>query len=84
MLDQFKQMKQLRELQKELKGQEFEGEHQGVFVTINGAFELKNVKLNSDLSTEDQEEAIKNAFQDAMNKAQSELKNKLGGGGLGF
>lgn len=82
MLDKFKQMKQLRELQESLKKKEFKGESNGVVVTINGAFELRDVKLNSDLETGAQEDAIKEAFSNAMQIAQKELRSVFGNMGM--
>ncbi|MDX1535719.1 MAG: YbaB/EbfC family nucleoid-associated protein [Candidatus Spechtbacterales bacterium] len=81
MLDKFKQMKELRDLQKSLESKEFSGESDGVTVVINGTFELKDIKLNSDLKTDQQEEAIKKAFSNAMQNAQNSLRNAMGGFG---
>lgn len=79
MLDKFKQIAQLKKLQAEAKSQRFEGESNGVKIIVNGAFSTEEVQLNSDLSTEDQAEAVKAAFNNAVQNAQRGMAAKLQG-----
>lgn len=77
MLDKFKQMAQLKKLQDEAKSQRFEGESNGVKVVVNGTFSTEEVFLNSDLSIEDQANAVKAASNNAVQNAQRGMAAKF-------
>ncbi len=77
MWDQMKQAKQLYKLQNELKKEKVEIEEDGVVVVVNGKMEVDSVKLNPDLSIEDQQVAVKKAFNSAMQKVQTIAAQKM-------
>jgi len=73
----FSQIKKLKEMQSKMKQTEVTAEYNGVSVTINGHMNILDIKLNSELSIDDQEKAIKRAHQDAMQKLQQNLSGSL-------
>jgi DNA-binding protein YbaB len=77
MFDKIKQIKELKEIQSELKKEKIELEKDGVKVTLNGSLELEDIRLNPNLSIEEQEKAIKNNLNDAIRKAQLNLASKM-------
>ena len=58
MLDQIKKFAELKKLQDSFKKEKIIIEKKGVSVEMNGNFEVENIKLNSELSTEDQQEIL--------------------------
>jgi DNA-binding protein YbaB len=79
MFDQLKQLNKIRELQSKLKQEKVTVEKDGVSITINGQFDLLEVKLNSELSTEKQEKLIKDCYSDAKDKIQKNLASSMAG-----
>lgn len=79
MFDKLKQLKQLHDLKKQAEAEVATGENNGVTVTIDGTFNLQEIKLNSSLDISAQEKAIKNAFSDAMRKMQMAMAQKFAG-----
>jgi DNA-binding protein YbaB len=77
MFDQLKQTKQLYKLQSELKKEKITAEENGVVMTVNGKMEVDDVKLNPDISIEDQEKAVKSCFNEAMRKVQMIAAQKM-------
>jgi DNA-binding protein YbaB len=77
MLEQMKQAKELYRLQKEMQKEKIEVEERGVKITANGKMEVERVELNSELSKEEQETALKNCFNKAMQKIQASLASKM-------
>lgn len=70
MFDKFKQLKKARDIQNSLKTKEFNSEKEGVSIIIDGTLKIKEIKLNSELNKEKQEEILKDCFNEAMQKAQ--------------
>ena len=79
MFDKFKQLMQLKGLQDEIKKQRFESEKNGIKVVINGGFNLEEIKINSDLDQKQQENLIKECFNEAIKKAQMAMAQKFSG-----
>jgi len=79
MLDKFKQIKQLRDIQAELSKEMAESEKNGVKVVINGKMQVEEIKLNKELSQEEQEQIVKECVNDAMKKLQSIMASKMSG-----
>jgi DNA-binding protein YbaB len=52
--DQIKKIAELKKLQDSFKKEKITIEKRGVSVEMNGNFEVENIKLNPELSTEDQ------------------------------
>lgn len=86
MLDQFKQLKQLHEMQKMLNQVRIDVEHEGSKMILNGKMEILEINLADDLLSKDKEEVedqIKKLHEIAMKKVQQEMAGKMGGmGGL--
>ncbi|NQU82987.1 MAG: YbaB/EbfC family nucleoid-associated protein [Parcubacteria group bacterium] len=79
MLDKFKQIKQLHDIQNELGKERAEVEINGVKVVINGNMQVEEVRLNPELSQTDQEQIIKECVNDAMKKLQGIIASKMSG-----
>ncbi len=77
MLDQMKQAKQMYKLQRELQKETIEVEENGVTITMNGVMEIEVVKLNEELSKEQQERAVKDCFNLAMQKVRTLAAQKM-------
>ncbi|MDP2641261.1 MAG: YbaB/EbfC family nucleoid-associated protein [Candidatus Yanofskybacteria bacterium] len=80
MFEKLQQLKQIRELQKTLESDRREAEQNGVKVIITGSFEIVSVKLNPELSLEDQEQAVRGAYNQARKDIQSSLAQRFGAG----
>lgn len=66
-------------MQQMVAGERVTAERNGVKVTINGTLMVEEISLNPELSQIDQERALKDAFNDANKKMQTQLASKLGG-----
>ncbi len=77
MFDQMKQAKELYRLQKELQKERIEVEENGVKIVVNGKMEVEKVDLNSEISKEEQERAVKDCFNKAMRQIQTNLAQKM-------
>ena len=78
MFDNFKKLAELKKIQDTLQKEEITVEKRGVSVTMNGGFEVKQLKLNPELSIEDQEEAVKEALSEAKKNIQEKMAKSLG------
>jgi len=79
MLDKLRQIKELRDVQKAAESAMFEGESNGVKVVLNGTLMAQEVHLNEQLSQQEQEQAVLQAINDGMRKAQMEMAQKMQG-----
>ncbi len=70
MFDKLKQLKQLKEIENSLKQEIITKEINGLSVTINGKFEILEIKLNPEVSPKEQEKDLK----DCLNKAIKEVQ----------
>ena len=84
MLDQFKKIAELKKLQDGFKKEKITIEKRGVVVTMNGNFEVEDIKLNSELSLEDQQEVLKQCLNEARESIQKTLAKTLMSSGLSF
>lgn len=84
MFDKIKQLHQLRNIQNEFKKERLVFEDRGVSVTINGAFEIEEIKLNPELEIQDQQEALKHCLNKAREEIQKTLAQKMMAAGIGF
>jgi len=82
MFEQLKDAKRLMDMQNAIKREEVTAQKNGVTITINGAFELKEIKLNPELSINDQERAIKDCYLQATRDLQMKLMSKMQGMGM--
>ncbi len=72
-----KQAQQMYKLQKELQKESVEAEENGVKITMNGVMEIEEVQLNENLSKDQQEKAVKNSFNSAMQKVRVLAAQKM-------
>ena len=77
MFDKLKQIKQLKELGDKLNKEEIIVEKNGVKIVINGKMEVKEVKLNPNLSFKEQEELIRYCFNEAIKKLQMSIAKRM-------
>jgi DNA-binding protein YbaB len=82
--DQFKKLAELKKLQDEFKREKITIEKRGVLVTLNGNFEVEEIKLSPELSTEDQQNVLKQCLNEARESIQKTLAKKMMGAGIGF
>lgn len=84
MLDQIKKFAELKKLQDSFKKEKIIIEKKGVAVEMNGNFEVESIKLNSELSTEDQQEILRQCLNEAREDIQKKLAKSLMSSGLSF
>lgn len=84
MFDKLKQLHQLKKMQDEFKKEKMTLEKRGVSVTMNGNFEVEEIKLNPELSVDDQQNALKEALNEARESIQKKLAQKMMASGMGF
>jgi len=80
MFDKLKQLKNLKDIQKNIKSQKIDLEHRGVRVTMTGEFKVEDIKLNPDLDIKSQEVAVREALNLAKDKIQASLADMFSGG----
>ncbi|OGZ70731.1 MAG: hypothetical protein A3F47_00415 [Candidatus Staskawiczbacteria bacterium RIFCSPHIGHO2_12_FULL_38_11] len=84
MFENLKNLHKLKQMQDEFKKERLTVEKRGVFVTINGNFGVEEIKLNSDLSLQDQQDVLKDVLNEAREEIQKKLAQKMMSSGLGF
>jgi len=82
MFEQLKDAKRLMDMQNTIKREEVTAQKNGVTIIINGAFELRDIKLNPALSIDDQQRAIKECYSQATRELQMKLMSKMQGMGI--
>ena len=85
MFDKIRQLKKARDIQNSLKEKEITVEENGFLVVIDGSLKVKEIKINASLNKEDQEIALKNCLNKAMQEAQMMAVKEISQmGGLGI
>ncbi|MSU60379.1 MAG: YbaB/EbfC family DNA-binding protein [Candidatus Staskawiczbacteria bacterium] len=84
MFDNLKKMYELKKMQDEFKKEKLTVEKRGVTVSINGSFEVEEIKLNPELGIEDQQSALKEALNEARESIQKTLAQKMMSSGIGL
>lgn len=79
MFDKFKEIAKLKKLQDEVKSQKFTAEKDGVRVVVNGAFNIEEVVLNSELDHDTNASLVKDLINEANRSAQHAMAAKLQG-----
>ncbi|OHA62693.1 MAG: hypothetical protein A3E07_00210 [Candidatus Wildermuthbacteria bacterium RIFCSPHIGHO2_12_FULL_45_9] len=79
MFDKLKQLRELKKMQGEMQKQRYEGESRGTKLVLNGTLMATEVFLNAELGVKEQEEAVRNAFNDAVKKAQMAMAQQFSG-----
>ena len=82
--DQFKKIAELKKLQDSFKKERVTVEKRGIAVTINGSFEVEEIKLNPDLGLEDQQSVLKQCLNDAREDIQKKLAKTMMNSGISF
>ncbi len=84
MFDNLKKLHELKKMQDSFKKERLTVEKKGVSVTLNGNFEVEDIKLNSELGVEDQQNTLKSALNEARESIQKTLAQKMMASGIGF
>jgi len=84
MFDNLKKLAELKKMQDSFKKERATTEKRGVSVTLNGNLEVEEIKLNPELSIEEQEKVLKECLNEAKEKMQKSLAKSLMGSGFGF
>ena len=82
--DQFKKIAELKKMQDSFKKEKETIEKEGILVEINGNFEVEEIKLNSELNLQDQQEVLKQCLNDARESIQKNLAKSLMNSGISF
>jgi DNA-binding protein YbaB len=84
MFDQIKKIAELKKIQDSFKKERTTVEKRGISVTINGNFEVEEIKLNSDLSLDEQQDVLKQCLNEARETIQKTLAKIMMSSGIGF
>ncbi len=84
MFDNLKNLHKLKQMQNDFKKEKLTVEKSGVLVTMNGNFEVEEIKLNPELSLQDQQDALKEALNEARENIQKKLAQSLMNSGISF
>ena len=84
MLDQFKKIAELKKLQDSFKKEKITVEKEEILVEMNGNFEVENIKINTELSIEKQQEILKQCLNEAREDIQKKLAKVMMNSGIGF
>lgn len=88
MFNQLKNLYQLKqqasELQKILAAETITSEKNGTKVTMDGQQNVLSVNLNPSLSTGEQEQCLRDVFNDCLKKIQTLMAQKMMGGKFGL
>jgi len=84
MFDNIKKLHELKKMQDSFKKERLTFSDRGVSVTINGSFEVEEIKLNPELSIEDQQEVLKYCLNKVREEIQKTLAQKMMASGIGF
>ena len=82
MFDQFKKLKQLKDLQDSVKKEKETVERSGIKVVMNGNFDVEEIKLNGDLGIEEQERILKECLKEAKENIQRKITKTLMDSGI--
>jgi DNA-binding protein YbaB len=83
MFDQFKKLAELKKMQDAFKKEKETVEKNGISATLNGNFEVEDIKINPELSADEQQKILKECLNEAREKIQKKLAKSLMGSGLG-
>jgi DNA-binding protein YbaB len=84
MLDQLKKIAELKKLQDSFKKEKITVEKRGVSVTMNGNFEVEDIRLNPELNTDEQQEVLKQCLNEARESIQKNLAKMMMSSGISF
>lgn len=84
MFDNVKKLYELKKMQDSFKKERMTHEEGGVSVTMNGAFEVEEIKLNPELGVEQQQEVLKRCLNKVREDIQKTLAQKMMSSGISF
>jgi DNA-binding protein YbaB len=84
MFDNLKKLAELKKMQDSFKKERATIERRGVSITINGNLEVEEIKLNPELSIDEQQKVLKEVINEAKENMQKTLAKSLMGSGFGF
>ena len=84
MFDNLKKLHELKKMQDSFKKEKLTVEKRGIVVTMNGNFEVEEVRLNSELNIQDQQQALKEVLNEARENMQKTLAKNLASLGFSF
>jgi len=84
MFDNLKKLAELKKMQDSFKKERATTEKRGVSITINGNLEVEEIKLNPELSIDEQQKVLKEVINEAKENMQKNLAKSLMGSGFGF
>ena len=84
MFDNLKKIAELKKMQESFKKEKIEIEKREVKVVINGNLEVEEIKLNPELSIDEQQSILKDCINEAKENMQKKLAQSLMNAGLGF
>lgn len=79
MFDKINQLKKLKEMHDIMAQEKVEIEKEGIKVILNGKLEVEEIILNPNLSKEEQENLLKQCFNEAIKKVQINIARKMSG-----
>ena len=79
MFNKFKQLKEIKDLQKAIAKERVEVEKKGIRVVLNGKMELIEVVLNQQLSADEQQKFLKDCFNEAVQAWRLRIAKKVSG-----
>ncbi len=77
MFEELKQLGKLKKVKNELEKEEVTIEKNGIKVSINGDLKVTKIELNSSLEKGEQEEKLKDCFNEAMKKIKFSMAEKI-------
>ena len=84
MFDNIKKLQELKKMQDSFKNEKLTVEKNKVLVTMNGNFDVEEIKLNPELGLKEQQEVLKQCLKEAKDQIQQKLAKTLMSSGLGF
>lgn len=84
MFDKIKKLQEFKKIQDSFKNEKLTVEKRGVLVTINGNFEVEEIKLNPELNLEEHQDTLKECLNEAREDIQKKLAKILMDSGVGL
>ncbi len=84
MLDNLKKIAELKKMQDSMKKEKETVEKNGVSVTLNGNFDVEDIKLNSELSIDEQQDILKQCLREAKDNIQKTMAKAIASSGFSF
>lgn len=84
MFENIKKLQELKKMQETFKQEKVTVEKMGVVVTINGNFEVEEIKLSANLGLDEQQNILKQCLNEAREKIQKTLAQKMMSSGIKF